>query len=108
MNNPSRKLHTDPLLALFEDHLNNVVIESESSEDFLEYVVQEYLQQLKLKQFISLPHYKQIEQDLREEVLEMLRKRIYGYYSIDEYRSKARERGEASVPAPELRKVRQH
>ena len=86
----------DPLFALFEQHLFNALVEDETTEDFLNRVVAGYLARLAETCVIPQQLRGTIEQDLREEVLEMLRKRTYGHYSLSEFR-----RAMPAVLAPE-------
>ena len=76
----------DPLFSLFEKHLFNALVEDESTDDFINRVVGDYLGHL--ARTCVIPHQLRpsIEEDLREEVLEMLRKRTYGHYNLQQFR----------------------
>lgn len=76
----------DRLYCIFEQHLFNALVENESTEEFLTYVVKEYLEEIRSMGTLIPEHARSIEDDLREEVLEMLRKKIYGHYNLAEYR----------------------
>lgn len=76
----------DRLYAIFEQHLLNALVEEETTEEFLNRVVHDYLTDLSESTVILDEHRPSIEEDLRDEVLEMLRKKTYGYYSLKEFR----------------------
>jgi len=78
--------HSDPLYDIFEQHLYNALVENESTEDFLNRVVSDYLDRFTEGAVIPHEHRPSIEGDLREEVLEMLRKKTYGHYNLAEFR----------------------
>jgi hypothetical protein len=80
------KSQGDDLYAIFEHHLLNALVEEESTDEFLKRVVQDYLAQIAMTGVIPNEHRATIEEDLREEVLEMLRKKTYGHYSLKTYR----------------------
>lgn len=80
------KLGADPLYSLFEQHLLNALVEDESTEDFVNRVVQDYIAEMNHTARISRQHLPMVEEDLREEVMEMLRKKTYGHYSLKEFR----------------------
>lgn len=97
--------YSDPLYSIFEQHLFNAMVEEESTDEFLERVVNDYLDRLTERgTVIPREHRPAIESDLREEVLEMLRKKIYGHFSINEFR-KASGIAPCSA-APSSRKAR--
>ena len=77
----------DLLYSIFEQHLFSALVEDESSDEFLTRVVRDYLARL-LRQHAVIPreHYASVEGDLREEVLEMLRKKTYGHYDLKAFR----------------------
>ena len=76
----------DLLYTIFEQHLYNALVEDESTGDFLARVVRDYLRLLTARGRILQEHMADIESDLREEVLEMLRKKTYGHYNLAEFR----------------------
>ncbi len=76
----------DPLYHLFEQHLLNALVENESTEDFLNRVVQDYLGTLDRQGMIPRGQISIIESDLKEEVLEMYRKKTYGHFSLASFR----------------------
>lgn len=78
---------SDPLYALFEQYLYNALVEEETTEDFLERVVKDYLSNLGSQGAIAREHLTIIESDLKEEVLEMLRKKTYGHYNLASFRN---------------------
>jgi hypothetical protein len=98
----------DPLYALFEQHLFTALVEEEATDAFIERVVADYMDALQSNgTIIPREHIASLEVDLREEVLEMLRKKTYGHYDLNAYRKangieveapkeKARRSGRAS------------
>lgn len=76
----------DPLYQLFEQHLFNALVEEESTEEFVNRVVQDYIAGFSEFSVISRQHLPMVEDDLREEVMEMLKKKTYGHYSLNEFR----------------------
>lgn len=79
-------MRTDLLYSIFEHYLFNALVENETTEEFLTHVVREYLERLAKNGTIARGHVDSIEADLRDEVLEMLRKKTYGHYSLNEFR----------------------
>lgn len=80
------KAMADLLYRLFEHHLYNALVEDETTDDFLTHVVNDYLEHSEIQTRVSPGHRDDIKEDLREEVLEMLRKKTYGHYSLTEFR----------------------
>jgi len=76
----------DLLYNIFEHYLFNALVENETTDEFLTVVVRDYLQRLSLRGVIPLEHVAGIELDIRDEILEMLRKKTYGHYSLAEFR----------------------
>jgi hypothetical protein len=87
----------DPLYHLFEQHLHNALVENESAGDLIERVVKDYLSELASQGSISPTHAADIESDLREEVLEMFRKKTYGHYNLAEYRNQMNITGSSAA-----------
>lgn len=83
---------SDLLYSIFEQYLFNALVENETTEEFLTHVVREYLDRLARSGTIPHGHIDSIEEDLRDEVLEMLRKKTYGHYSLSEFRKAHVER----------------
>ena len=87
----------DPLYLIFEKHLMSALIENESLEEFLASVVTGYLVHLRAHgTVIPASHADDLEMDIREEVLEMYRKKTYGHLSLASYR---RAHGVETTPA---------
>ncbi len=76
----------DPLYSIFEQHLMNALIEEETTEDFVTRVARDYLGRIGQRGSIPTSFVESIETDLKDEVLEMLRKRTYGHFNLDSYR----------------------
>lgn len=82
---------TDRLYAIFDRHLHHALIEDETTDEFLTLVVEQYLGELVSQNaIIQQAHRQSIEADLKEEVLEMLRKKTYGHYSLSAFRQAKR------------------
>ncbi len=77
---------TDLLYSIFEHYLFNALVENETTDEFLSVVVRDYLQRLSLRGAIPFEHVAGIELDVRDEVLDMLRKKTYGHYSLTAFR----------------------
>lgn len=89
----------DPLYSLFEQHLYSALVEDETTDDFLARVVGDYLARLSQTSIIPQHIRPAIEEDLRDEVLEMLRKKTYGHYNLREFRKAASIATTTGVPA---------
>ena len=77
----------DPLYSVFEQHLLTAFVEDETVNDFLDRVVVDYVGRLLTRgTMIPQKFQESMESDLRDEVLEMLRKKTYGHYSLASYR----------------------
>ena len=77
----------DPLYSVFEQHLFTALVEDETTEEFLQRVVVDYVARL-LAGGTTIPQNfrESMEADIREEVLEMLRKNTYGHLTLRSYR----------------------
>lgn len=86
------KSHSQLLYEVFEHHLfANNSAEDSAFEPFIEKVVKDYLTKATKLGFIFPQNsLRFIEDDLKEEVLDMTRKRTYGFHSIEDYRKKAK------------------
>lgn len=80
------KTHPDMLYNIFEQHLFNALVEEETTDEFLDHVVGDYLARIRKTAIIPQDFSDSIESDLRDEVLEMLRKKIYGHFNLSAYR----------------------
>jgi hypothetical protein len=91
----------DPLYFIFEQSLFNALVEDETTDEFLVRVVTAYMGQLRSGgTIIPASHVATMEADLREEVLEMFRKKTYGHFNLASYR---RAHGvETAAPSPPL------
>ena len=83
---------TDPLYQIFIEQLHDPSISEQSNEDFITEVVGAYMFLLFQQGHVPERWALQLEMDLREEVLEMLRKTIYGHSSIESYRASLSKR----------------
>ncbi len=80
------------LYSVFERNLFVLTLHHEDVGTFVQNVIEDYLSRL-MSQGMIVPFKmrKVLEDDLRDEVLEMTRKKIYGYTSIEEYRRQNQE-----------------
>jgi hypothetical protein len=92
---------SDPLYRLFEQHLFNAIVEEETADEFLKRVVSDYLDRLTSNGIIPREHLMAIENDLRDEVLEMLRKKTYGHYSLSDFRKSVVTNSGQNGPSPQ-------
>ncbi|MES2855781.1 MAG: hypothetical protein V4692_07955 [Bdellovibrionota bacterium] len=77
----------DQLYSIFEQHLFHALVEDEGSDVFIDRVVADYVDLLQSKGTVIPREYMaSIEEDLKEEVLEMLRKKTYGHYDLNSFR----------------------
>ena len=76
----------DPLYKIFERYLFHSYLEEESNDDFVHKVVAEYLDHVQQTAVIPAEHRPSVESDLKDEVLAMLRKKIYGHMSLRSFR----------------------
>lgn len=77
---------TDLLFQIFQQHLTNPDCKIVSAKDFIQKVVRTYLIFLSGMGNIPQGQIEGIVEDLEAEVLEMFRKKTYGYYNLKEYR----------------------
>jgi hypothetical protein len=83
----------DPLFEIFEKNLYTSIVEDESQDEFIDRVVYEFIHSLVSTGRVPQSHIEDIEEDLREEILDMLRKKTYGHLSLKDYRDSMREQG---------------
>ncbi len=80
----------DELYLIFEQHLYDLDVESQSQVDFISKVVDQYINNLKNFGYVSIQHEIDLRDEIEEEVTLMLRKKIYGHFNLDQYRSSLR------------------
>lgn len=90
----------DPLYLIFEHHLLNCIVENEPSDDFVQRVVSEYVQVLNRDNRIPPDQLPLIEADLHDEVVEMMRKRTYGHYSLADFRRQQKKNTDVAGTRP--------
>jgi hypothetical protein len=76
----------------FERHLFDLNIASETDECFLNQVVENFLINLGGLGYDFTGHAEDTFLELRDEVSDMLKKKIYGHVSVDHYRDVARSK----------------
>lgn len=76
----------DPLYLIFEQHLFTALVEDETTDEFLARVVTAYMDRLMAEGVVPRALHESLESDLRDEVLQMFRKKTYGYYNLASFR----------------------
>ena len=79
-------MFNDKLYELFEQRLYSTDFEPSTQEEFIFRVVEDYVEDLIQTAHIPIHFLQNLQTDLEEEVLEMLQKKTYGFYSIQEFR----------------------
>lgn len=83
------KFTQDPLYSMFEKCLNKSLMNDECCSDTLiDEVVKDYVEMMAKLGHACSKIQEYIERDIREEVTDMLRKRIYGHFNLSDYREK--------------------
>ncbi len=81
------KNYNDDLYSCFESLLMCPrASDSETSEQFIERVVEDYMLKLLELGHIPAPHLECLRSDLCAEVVDMLRSKIYGFYNLADFR----------------------
>lgn len=75
------------LFDCFERHLGNLEIESEPTDLFVAKVIEDYILNLSHLGFTLGAHAEDIYLELQEEVEAMMKKKIYGFFDVNEYRN---------------------
>jgi hypothetical protein len=83
---------TDLLFQIFDQHLDDTSCDIDSSKEFIQKVVGTYVFFLTRKGNIPLDQLEGIVEDLHCEVLEMFRKKTYGFYDLKDYRKSLKSR----------------
>lgn len=76
----------DLLFQIFQQHLHDTDCEIVSPKEFIQKVVGTYVFFLTRKGNIPGDQLDGIVEDLQDEVLEMFRKKTYGFYDLQDYR----------------------
>ena len=76
----------DLLYICFEKHLHHYVDEDECVEEFTLRVIEEIASIVLQQGHIPTQYLQEIHQELEEEIVEMLQKKIYGHWDIGHYR----------------------
>lgn len=79
-------MKNDPLYNLFEQKLLDDTNPNETFQDLVHNTVCEYLLNLLNEGYIPKSSEAQVEEDLKNEVIIMLRKKTYGFYELRAYR----------------------
>ena len=108
-----KTLSQDPLFILFERHLYRCSTEAISTAEFIELVVQDYVNYL-LTQGVNIPNAVRpaLIEDLTEEVREMTLKKTYGSVSVSNFQDEAAQKvagnaktGGQAISRPIQRKI---
>ena len=78
----------DKLVEIFEKYLFDLTQTQQTRDQLVFNVVAEYM--FHLMQVGDIPHHvlDQLENDLKEEAIEIYRKKTYGYFNLQQYRDK--------------------
>lgn len=82
----SFNMNQDTLCKILEKYLHSPKVEFEDKENLITHVVADYMYWLMNKGGMVESKLDEIEVDLREEVRELISKKIYGYHSLKNYR----------------------
>ena len=88
----------DLLFSIFEQQLQNSLVGDDTESVLINRVVEAYITALKTQGFIPPKFIKALEEDLKEEVLEIYRKKTYGHLELSSYRKKHSKKTEAKAP----------
>jgi len=93
MTTKKTTLSQDPLYIIFERHLYRSSTEGQSTQAFIDAVVQDYLSYL-TTQDVHIPAKVRpaLLEDLREEVREMTLKKTYGSVSVSEFQDQSQKK----------------
>ena len=78
---------TDLLFQIFHQHLHDTDCEIVSAKEFIQKVVGTYMFLLTRQGNIPADQIDGVVEDLQGEVLDMYRKKTYGFYDLSEYRA---------------------
>ena len=92
------RLKRDLLFSIFEQQLQNSLVGDDTEALLISRVVENYIGALKTQGFIPPKFMKTLEEDLKEEVLEMYRKKTYGHLELSSYRKKNSKKAEPKAP----------
>ncbi len=87
------KVQQDPLFDLFKQEVDAAMFEVEEEqleEKIIFQVVKNYMNVINRSGFVPSRLYKFLEQDVREDVIHMMKKSTYGYFNFDDYRKRRR------------------
>ncbi len=88
----------DLLLSIFEQQLQISLVGEDTEAVLITRVVESYILALKTQGFIPPKFIKILEEDLKEEVQEMYRKKTYGHMELASYRKKHAKKCEPKPP----------
>lgn len=92
------RLKRDLLFSIFDQQLQISLVGDDTEAVLVERVVESYIKVLKTQGFVPPKFFKMLEDDLKEEVLEMYRKKTYGHMELSSYRKKHSKKGEPKAP----------
>jgi hypothetical protein len=79
-------MNTDSLLKIVETQLQETKNMREKSADFVNRIVMIYALQLMKQGNIPMDYMEEVLEDLEAEVIEIYRKKTYGFLTLEEYR----------------------
>lgn len=83
---------TDLLFQIFHQHLHDPDCNIDSAKELIQKIVGTYLLFISRSGNIPDGHLQDVIEDLEAEVLEMYRKKTYGYYNLKEYRESLKKK----------------
>ena len=94
------RLKRDLLFSIFEQQLQISLVGDDTEALLVDRVVENYMAALKTQGVIPPKFMKVLEDDLKEEVLEMYRKKTYGHLELASYRKKHSQKSAPRPPTP--------
>jgi hypothetical protein len=82
----------DPLYAIFEEHLHSGLYDEQPVENFVRDVVEYYFKSLTDNGHVPHKMRDSLRMDLGQDVVDMLKTKIYGHYGIGEYNNIRRKK----------------
>ncbi len=83
---------TDQLYQIFMQHLNDHSNENESEKELIQKTAMSFLEKALASKWIPHFAFQDVVDDLHHEILEMYRKKTYGYATLKDYRLRKRAR----------------
>ena len=84
-------MFNDKLYELFEQRLYSSELETETQEEFIYRVVEDYVSDLIRMAHIPIHCLSALQEDLEAEVTDMLKVKTYGFYNLAEFKKSLKE-----------------